>query len=378
MTGRAGQAPRTGASPVDSLGKRRTDEGAAAHQRSRPPVLGAGAAARRRHRQPRPRPSYQPRRRQHRRDPAPADGRRARSSARPRRHRRGRARSCAERVAASRAEPAFTEDRLLGGRVRLRQPAQRRTASRSTRSFSPPRCRPSRTSWCSMSAAAAAPRRCASPRGCRIAASSGSNCSATWRGWPATTSASTAWQARVTVIAGDLLQPPPRAQPRHVRPCHGQPALHRARPRPARRRTRQRRRRRSRASADLADWVRFALAMVRAEGQLTFIHRADRIDALLGQLAGRAGEVVVFPLWPAAGRAASRVLVRARKQVAAPARLLPGLVLHEADGRFTAAARGGPARRRGARAVTAGLGHPLSRRVWSHGAVRAIPICGCA
>jgi hypothetical protein len=30
--------------------------------------------------------------------------------------------------------------------------------------------------------------------------------------------------------------------------------------------------------------------MVRAKGTVTFIHRADRIDALLGQLAGRAGE----------------------------------------------------------------------------------------
>jgi tRNA1(Val) A37 N6-methylase TrmN6 len=87
--------------------------------------------------------------------------------------------------------------------------------------------------------------------------------------------------------------------------------------------------------------------MVRAKGTVTFIHRADRIDALLGQLAGRAGEIVIFPLWPRAGQPASRILVRARKQIAAPARLAPGLVLHEADGRFTAAAgavlRGGEA-----------------------------------
>ena len=90
--------------------------------------------------------------------------------------------------------------------------------------------------------------------------------------------------------------------------------------------------------ADLGAWVRFSLAMVRSKGTVTFIHRADRIDALLGQIAGRAGEVVVFPLWAGQGRAASRVLVRARKQIAAPARLAPGLVLHESDGRFTAAA----------------------------------------
>jgi tRNA1(Val) A37 N6-methylase TrmN6 len=86
---------------------------------------------------------------------------------------------------------------------------------------------------------------------------------------------------------------------------------------------------------------------VRPKGTVTFIHRADRIDALLGQLAGRAGGVVIFPLWPRAGQPASRVLVQARKQIATPARLAPGLVLHEADGRFTAAAeavlRGGEA-----------------------------------
>jgi tRNA1(Val) A37 N6-methylase TrmN6 len=87
--------------------------------------------------------------------------------------------------------------------------------------------------------------------------------------------------------------------------------------------------------ANLADWVRFSLAMVRSKGTVTFVHRADRIDVLLGQIAGRAGEVVVFPLWPGEGRAASRILVRARKQVSAPARLAAGLVLHDADGRLS-------------------------------------------
>ena len=45
-----------------------------------------------------------------------------------------------------------------------------------------------------------------------------------------------------------------------------------------------------------------------------------------------------MPLWPKAGRAAKRVIVRARRGSRAPLRLLPGLVLHEADGRYTRAA----------------------------------------
>jgi tRNA1(Val) A37 N6-methylase TrmN6 len=68
---------------------------------------------------------------------------------------------------------------------------------------------------------------------------------------------------------------------------------------------------------------------------LTFIHRADRIEALLAQLNGRAGEIVLFPLWAGPGKPAKRVLVRARKDIAAPTRLAPGLVLHEEDGRYT-------------------------------------------
>jgi tRNA1(Val) A37 N6-methylase TrmN6 len=143
--------------------------------------------------------------------------------------------------------------------------------------------------------------------------------------------------ARVSAIAGDLLQPPPRLSPGmfdHV--MANPPFIERGRGTPAANPAKAAAT--IEGDADLGDWVRCALAMVRGKGTVTFIHRADRIDALLGHLAGQAGEIVVFPLWPAAGRPASRILVRARKQVAAPARLMPGLVLHEAEGSFTPAA----------------------------------------
>jgi tRNA1(Val) A37 N6-methylase TrmN6 len=87
--------------------------------------------------------------------------------------------------------------------------------------------------------------------------------------------------------------------------------------------------------ADLAVWIRTALAMVRPRGTISIIHRADRLDALLAAFGGRAGEIVVFPLWPNAGKSAKRVLVHARRDSGAPLRLAPGLVLHDSDGRFT-------------------------------------------
>jgi tRNA1(Val) A37 N6-methylase TrmN6 len=90
--------------------------------------------------------------------------------------------------------------------------------------------------------------------------------------------------------------------------------------------------------ARLGHWVAGALSLVRAKGSVTFIHRADRLAELLARLSGPAGEIVVCPLWPKAGRPAKRVIVRARKTVATPLRLAPGLVLHRDDGSFTAEA----------------------------------------
>jgi tRNA1(Val) A37 N6-methylase TrmN6 len=140
-------------------------------------------------------------------------------------------------------------------------------------------------------------------------------------------------------MIGDLLQPPPRLSPGAFDHVMANPPFHRrgdAEPTAASGKSAAT----IEGDANLADWVRFSLAMVRSKGTVTFIHRADRIDALLGQIAGRAGEVVIFPLWPGEGKAASRVLVRGRKQVAAPARLAAGLVLHEPDGQLSAGAEG--------------------------------------
>jgi len=90
--------------------------------------------------------------------------------------------------------------------------------------------------------------------------------------------------------------------------------------------------------AALADWITAALRLVRPRGAVTVIHRADRLDALLAALHGRAGAVEVCPIWPRAGQPARRVVVRARRDRRTPLRLAPGLVLHDADGQPTAAA----------------------------------------
>jgi tRNA1(Val) A37 N6-methylase TrmN6 len=152
--------------------------------------------------------------------------------------------------------------------------------------------------------------------------------------------------SRVSAMTGDLLRPPPRLEPgafAHV--MANPPFLEPGRATPPA--DPGKAQARLEGEADLAAWVRFALAMVRTKGTITFIHRADRLEQLLAPLAGRAGEIVLFPLWPGGGKPAGRVILRARKGVATPTRLMPGLVLHEASGHYTAAAeailRGGGA-----------------------------------
>ncbi|HXA71198.1 MAG TPA: methyltransferase [Stellaceae bacterium] len=142
---------------------------------------------------------------------------------------------------------------------------------------------------------------------------------------------------RASAMAGDLMNPPPRLEPGvfdHVlaNPPHLAAGVVTPPLDPARAVAHVE------GAADLRAWIRFAFTMARPKGTITLIHRADRLDAILAELTGRAGEIVIFPLWPGADKAAKRVVVRARKGVGTPTRLAAGLVLHEADGRYTAEA----------------------------------------
>ena len=61
----------------------------------------------------------------------------------------------------------------------------------------------------------------------------------------------------------------------------------------------------------------------------------DDIIFALGPRGRKFGAITVFPLWPKVGETAKRVLVKARKGVAAPLQVTSGLVLHADDGNYT-------------------------------------------
>jgi tRNA1(Val) A37 N6-methylase TrmN6 len=91
-------------------------------------------------------------------------------------------------------------------------------------------------------------------------------------------------------------------------------------------------------AARLPAWIAALARATRHGGTITVIHRADRLPELLAAMQRVAGALVTFPLWPAAGKAAKRVLVQGRVGVGGPAMLATGLTLH-ADGGFTDEAR---------------------------------------
>ena len=82
------------------------------------------------------------------------------------------------------------------------------------------------------------------------------------------------------------------------------------------------------AGSGLDPWLRAAASVLKPQGRLIVIFRADRLDALLAALAGRFGAAAILPIQPRQALPAHRVLVDAVKSSRAAARILPPLVLH--------------------------------------------------
>jgi tRNA1(Val) A37 N6-methylase TrmN6 len=86
------------------------------------------------------------------------------------------------------------------------------------------------------------------------------------------------------------------------------------------------------ADAALAEWIKVWSNRMRADATLTLIQRAQRLPEILSTLEGRLGGVSIYPIRSQANAEARRVIVQARKGSRAPLSLLKGLDLH-ADGK---------------------------------------------
>jgi len=96
-----------------------------------------------------------------------------------------------------------------------------------------------------------------------------------------------------------------------------------------------------RASAILIGrWIERLGAALRHRGSLTLSVPAGLVPTCLQAMAkSRCPCTAILPLWPKAERPAKLVLLRAIKGARVPMQILPGLVLHRADGSYTDAAQ---------------------------------------
>jgi len=229
----------------------------------------------------------------------------------------------------------LTEDRLLGGRVRLSQPTTGYRAGIDPVFLAAAVPAKAGERVLDVGAGAGAAALCLAARVANTSVSGVEADRALVRLANANAGA-TGIGDRVQFFAGDLLTPPVRLAPASFDHVMANPPFMpegacRASPDPGKAAATVEHR------AGLGDWLRFCLLMAAPTGTVTLIHRADRLDALLEAIAGRLGGVVVFPLWPGGeGRkAAKRVIVTGRRGSRAPLSLVPGLVLHQPGGAFT-------------------------------------------
>jgi tRNA1(Val) A37 N6-methylase TrmN6 len=79
----------------------------------------------------------------------------------------------------------------------------------------------------------------------------------------------------------------------------------------------------------LADWIDAATKRLKPRGYLTLIQKAERLPEILHAMDERLGSILVKPLSPREGRAAVLVLVQARKGGRGAFRLATPLILHD-------------------------------------------------
>lgn len=88
----------------------------------------------------------------------------------------------------------------------------------------------------------------------------------------------------------------------------------------------------------LEPWIRRAAHLLRPTGTLHLVLPTALLPQLLTVASGRFGGIDILPVHARADAAAERMLVVATKGSRAPMRIVPGLVMHDGDGRYSAEA----------------------------------------
>ena len=82
-------------------------------------------------------------------------------------------------------------------------------------------------------------------------------------------------------------------------------------------------------------WIRTATAILKPGGMLVMIYRTEKIGEVAACAQGRFGGIAIVPVHSKIDAGAKRILLRMVKGSRAPLTIMPGLVLHENDGKPT-------------------------------------------
>jgi tRNA1(Val) A37 N6-methylase TrmN6 len=82
----------------------------------------------------------------------------------------------------------------------------------------------------------------------------------------------------------------------------------------------------------LAAWITALTPRLAPGGSFTLILPSAALPEAITALSAKHGALTLFPLWPRAGQTAKQFILTARKAARTPAKILPGLALHDADG----------------------------------------------
>lgn len=223
-----------------------------------------------------------------------------------------------------------TEDGLLDRRIRLRQPTRGyRAGSDAVLLAAAVPARPGEMVL-DVGAGAGAVSLCLAWR-CPHALVVGLERAPEMAALAANNAAANGLKERVSVICGDVADPPAELRRQRFHHVMTNPPFY-----DARAGTLSPERLKAQAHATdavtLEAWLMFCLKRLKPGGSLTVIHRASHLPALLAAIEPRCGDIAVLPLWPGQGRPAKRVIVQARAGSRGAARLLAGLTLHEQAG----------------------------------------------
>jgi tRNA1(Val) A37 N6-methylase TrmN6 len=86
------------------------------------------------------------------------------------------------------------------------------------------------------------------------------------------------------------------------------------------------------SEAPIEVWIAALADRLTGGAALTIIHRAAKLGEILAAMEGRLGGAELIPIRPRNGEPAKRVIVRARKGSRGPLKLYAGLDLHDASG----------------------------------------------